>query len=406
MADRRYKLISQEPQEAPQDGNEYARKDGEWVVVGTSSGGAVTSVFGRTGVVTAQVGDYSSFYAPLSHSHLAADLTVAMGDLTDFNDADNATGNFIFYNGTDYKSTQNIQWDTSDTTLRIGNNSGADMSIDRPLANGAGLFLRAASVDRWGLRRLGTSADFALSRYNSSGVFQENTFSVNAASGNATFAAALTANSTLDVTGTANFDGTNVNLNGGCLFRVYDSGDTKYVGFDHNGTNGRLFATSGEVDIGVTGTDAVALRYNNVVTVRTQSEDASGQVSGLKVRHYNQTFKDVGAAVETFSVKNTSFSSESDWLDRVGETIFSGDGTAYTYTTPASTATAIPNGAWWNIVNLGAGNITLAAGSGVTLRWLNGAGSTGSRTIAQWGSVKLWRRTASLWYLIDFGGVT
>ena len=76
MADRRYKLIRQEPNEAPVDGNSYVRKDGGWVVAsGGGGGGAVDSVFTRTGAVTAQVGDYSAFYSQLGHTHTESDIT-------------------------------------------------------------------------------------------------------------------------------------------------------------------------------------------------------------------------------------------------------------------------------------------------------------------------------------------
>jgi len=45
--------------DAPADGNIYGRSNGGWVQVTGGGGGSVTSVFGRTGIVTAQAGDYS-----------------------------------------------------------------------------------------------------------------------------------------------------------------------------------------------------------------------------------------------------------------------------------------------------------------------------------------------------------
>lgn len=42
--------------DAPEDGSQYARQDGGWVIVT----GGVASVFGRTGIVTAQAGDYGA----------------------------------------------------------------------------------------------------------------------------------------------------------------------------------------------------------------------------------------------------------------------------------------------------------------------------------------------------------
>jgi len=43
--------------DAPSDGNAYGRKDGDWEEI-AGVGGAVDSVFGRTGVVVAEAGDY------------------------------------------------------------------------------------------------------------------------------------------------------------------------------------------------------------------------------------------------------------------------------------------------------------------------------------------------------------
>jgi hypothetical protein len=46
-----------------------------------ASGGAVSSVFTRTGAVTALVGDYSAFYALVSHTHAESDITGLVADL-------------------------------------------------------------------------------------------------------------------------------------------------------------------------------------------------------------------------------------------------------------------------------------------------------------------------------------
>jgi hypothetical protein len=61
--------------EAPIDGQPYLRQDGDWELVPPSGVGSVFSVFGRTGAVTGLVGDYSAFYALVSHTHLEADIT-------------------------------------------------------------------------------------------------------------------------------------------------------------------------------------------------------------------------------------------------------------------------------------------------------------------------------------------
>ena len=76
-----------DPSELPTTGTA-----GDWAIVGTTdtvwvwdvessawtdtgAHSIVTSVFGRIGPVVAQAGDYSSFYANISHAHSAADIT-------------------------------------------------------------------------------------------------------------------------------------------------------------------------------------------------------------------------------------------------------------------------------------------------------------------------------------------
>lgn len=68
--------------DAPSDGTTYGRLNGAWSAVPTS---LVDSVFGRTGAVVALVGDYSTFYAPLVHTHLKADITDFSVDIADIN---------------------------------------------------------------------------------------------------------------------------------------------------------------------------------------------------------------------------------------------------------------------------------------------------------------------------------
>lgn len=67
--------------DAPSDGSTYGRLNGTWSAIPSS----VTSVFGRTGAVAAVAGDYSSFYASLSHTHVKADITDFSVDIADLN---------------------------------------------------------------------------------------------------------------------------------------------------------------------------------------------------------------------------------------------------------------------------------------------------------------------------------
>jgi hypothetical protein len=49
--------------------NKYLCEDGSWKTVSGGPGGAVDSVFGRSGTVSAAEGDYSAFFSPIAHGH-------------------------------------------------------------------------------------------------------------------------------------------------------------------------------------------------------------------------------------------------------------------------------------------------------------------------------------------------
>jgi len=88
-------------------GNLFYRKNGSTFNAGSVGGTApVTSVFGRTGVITAQSGDYASFYQPLNLK------------LTNFSDLVNGTG-WLYNNGSGTYSWSNPF--PSDTSLSINN---------------------------------------------------------------------------------------------------------------------------------------------------------------------------------------------------------------------------------------------------------------------------------------------
>ncbi|WP_407522654.1 hypothetical protein PDL71_15410 [Lacibacter sp. MH-610] len=88
-------------------GNLFYRKNGNTFNAGSVGGTApVTSVFGRTGVITAQSGDYASFYQPLNLK------------LTNFSDLVNGTG-WLYNNGSGTYSWSNPF--PSDTSLSINN---------------------------------------------------------------------------------------------------------------------------------------------------------------------------------------------------------------------------------------------------------------------------------------------
>lgn len=66
--------------------------------------------------------------------------------------------------------------------------------------------------------------------------------------------------------------------------------------------------------------------------------------------------------------------------------------TAITETIPPNTDVAFPVGAYVEVMQLGAGQVTIAAGAGVTLRAPNGA-----KTAAQYSTLGVRQRAANEW---------
>jgi hypothetical protein len=69
--------------DAPSDGNTYARYNGSWLSITTGGGGAVSSVFGRTGAVVQVSGDYSvgqiTGAAPINSPTFTGTVTIPAG---------------------------------------------------------------------------------------------------------------------------------------------------------------------------------------------------------------------------------------------------------------------------------------------------------------------------------------
>jgi hypothetical protein len=90
-------------------------------------------------------------------------------------------------------------------------------------------------------------------------------------------------------------------------------------------------------------------------------------------------------------------------LSDAGKTIFSASGTN-TYTIPTNASVAFPIGTVIAFINESAGALTIAPAGGVTLN-LAGAGTTGNRTLAQWGIATMTQVSANSW-IIGGAGLT
>lgn len=86
-------------------------------------------------------------------------------------------------------------------------------------------------------------------------------------------------------------------------------------------------------------------------------------------------------------------------LSDVGKTVTASNASSSTYTIPPQASVVWPTGATLNIVNLGAGVVTIAAGAGVTV-------TNSSQTLSQYQSAALVRTASNAWTVVPFvGGV-
>jgi hypothetical protein len=149
----------------------------------------------------------------------------------------------------------------------------------------------------------------------------------------------------------------------------------------------------------------VDLYYNNVKTLYTADRTASGNSSGATILDGGGTPRPVGFNTFPFSTQDATYT----FLQaQTGMIIYHTSASAHTYTTPASTVTQIPSGAWWKVLNVGAGVVSIAAGAGVTLSWLTGAAVTQTtpRSLALGGQFLLVKFSDTSYLLIEGYGLT
>lgn len=153
--------------------------------------------------------------------------------------------------------------------------------------------------------------------------------------------------------------------------------------------------------------DGAASMYHagasNVQSLRTQEYNIADNVSGAEVLDGNNVWQDVGFNVLGQQNQDAAYTIH---RSEAGYDVYKDGGAAVTYTIPAAAAagqTDIPVGAVYEITNEDTENLTIdGTQAGITLRWLP-AGTTGNRTIAQWGKARLQKRSDSLWFITGVG---
>ena len=181
-------------------------------------------------------------------------------------------------------------------------------------------------------------------------------------------------------------------------------------------TNGSLKQTIGTVNLstGVTGTLAVAnggtgvttstgtgnvvLSTSPTFTTPALGTPASGTLSSCTVDGTNLVgFLNIP--------QNSQSAAYTLVLADAGKHIFHpvGDNNARTFTIPANSSVAYPIGTAITFINMAVANVTIAITSDTM--YLSSAGTTGSRTLAQYGSATAIKITSTNW-LISGSGLT
>ena len=148
---------------------------------------------------------------------------------------------------------------------------------------------------------------------------------------------------------------------------------------ENNAGNQLIIATPGQ---------GVSLHYNNVLALEASLYTEAGFGTGGKVQDGLGTLQPVG-----FNVLPIYEIDASDTFDLAhnGRLWHKDSGAAVTFTCDQDAN--IPQGATYTIANEDTEDITIAQGTGVTLRWFDGSGapSTGNRTLGQGGLATVYK---------------
>jgi hypothetical protein len=251
-----------------------------------------------------------------------------------------------------------------------------------------------------------------------------------------------------------------VSVEDGYSFRVYDSSNTDYADFDHDGTDFNTtfvnttewnIGTSLQVTGGVTstgdmtadnfeatglgplttpGTDdayvggyglmgdrtnpiyisnvsgPVQLNHGGVhgaaaLALATQDVTATGNTTAAIVEHHDGTAYDIGLMVTPNSHEDNNRTLSAVDAGKYG---YWDNGSNYNLVTEASSTQDFPIGARYDIINRANGIVNINAGTGCTIYWAKGDGTfpAGNRDLS-YGWATLLRHSATVWFLTGNG---
>ena len=188
---------------------------------------------------------------------------------------------------------------------------------------------------------------------------------------------------------------TDVQIRSGTTLRVFNSSNASAMELAHNGVNGDVIATSGDINFLTGNTEQAKIRRTLGV----------GQTSTMRLRDHALAWRDVALAGRKESRTNQSFTLAAEDANNF---LFFDAATAHTVTLAASTDLDFPVGADVVLLASGTGTVTIRAGAGTTLYSVGGGTrplATGNRSVRQ-GVLHIWRRSATAYYSFNERGVS
>jgi hypothetical protein len=193
-------------------------------------------------------------------------------------------------------------------------------------------------------------------------------------------------------------------------FCMYAGGTTRDICFGTNGAERARITSGGNVLVGGT-----AARGTTAGTAHLDlfngTAPAGTLTNGISLYSDSGDLKFMNAAGDAFDVgyrnipQNSQSAAYTLVLADAGKHIFHpvGDNNARTFTIPANSSVAYPVGTAITFINMAVANVTIAITSDTM--YLSSAGTTGSRTLAQYGSATAIKITSTNW-LISGSGLT
>jgi hypothetical protein len=172
------------------------------------------------------------------------------------------------------------------------------------------------------------------------------------------------------------------------------SGVTASTGLSGGGTSGTVTVS---IDTAVT-TD---LSTAQTLTNKNLSSGTNTFPSSLATLTGTQTLtnKTLTAPVIDLAINAQTGTTYTFVLSDDGKFVTASNASAITVTIPPASSVAYATGAQLNIIQKGAGQVTFAAGSGVTIR-STGATATAPKTRAQYSSATAIYEGSDIWYVI------